>query len=214
MRAGISDAVAALSRYVALGRIGIAVHLSEIVARETGLGGYAYGADSCAIYVDPRCEALRSGARTNAAAIAVHELHHVLRMQHTAWPRFDEVCAGEVLVLEELATHCEVFLGYPEPQTVQEVQTPLTRECLETIAPIVGDPNAGWRWIYGLNGFPERVYKAIYPMGHAVVGAYLAQTGRTPIEALHTPWRDVWRCARAHDGQPSTDNSRARNVLP
>lgn len=45
VRAGISDAVAALGRYVALGRIGIAVHLSEIVAPATGLGGYTYGPD-------------------------------------------------------------------------------------------------------------------------------------------------------------------------
>jgi hypothetical protein len=204
VRAGIADAVAALRRHVALGRIGIAVHLSEIVARETGLGGYAYGPDSCAIYVDYRCEALRRDARANAAAITVHELHHVLRMQNPAWPRFAEVCAGEVLVLEGLATHCEVFLGYPEPQTVREARSALTLECLETIAPIIGNPDAGWRWIYGLNGFPERVYKAVYPMGHAVVGTYLARTGRTPIEALHTPWQDVWRCAMALDGQPGT----------
>ena len=197
VRAGIGDAVAALSRYVALGQIGIAVHLSEIVARETGLGGYAYGPDSCAIYVDCHSEALRCGARVNAAAITVHELHHVLRMQHATWPRFDAICAGEVLVLEGLATHCEMFLGYPEPQTVREARGELTLECLETIAPIVGKPDAGWRWIYGLNGFPERVYKAVYPMGHAIVGTYLGRTGRTPIEALHTPWQEVWRCAMA-----------------
>ena len=214
VRAGIGDAVAALSRHVALGNVGIAVHLSEIVARETGLGGYAYGPDSCAIHVDDRCDALRRDARINAAAVTVHELHHVLRMQHAACPRFSELCAGEVLVLEGLATHCEIFLGYPEPRSVHEAQDALTLECLERIAPIVDDPNATWHWIYGLNGFPERVYKAVYPMGPAVVGTYLAQTGRTPIEALHTPWQDVWRYAVMHGAQAGTENSRTQNVLP
>ena len=98
VRAGISDAISALRRHADLGNIGIAVHLSEIVARETGLGGYAHGPDSCAIYVDYGSEALSQNTRANAAAVTIHELHHVLRMRQRPWPRFFELCAGEVLV--------------------------------------------------------------------------------------------------------------------
>jgi hypothetical protein len=206
VRAGISDAISALRGHVDLGHIGIAVHLSELVGRETGLGGYAYGADSCAIYVDHGSEVLCQNTRANAAAIAIHELHHVLRMRQRPWPRFAEMCAGEVLALEGLATHCEMFLGYPEPRNVCATSEMLTLECLATIAPVVGDPGANWGWIYGLNGFPERVYRAVYPMGHCVVGAYLARTARTPITALGVPWEDIWREA--------SDLVEAGNALP
>ena len=206
VRAGINDAISALQSHTDLEGIGIAVHLSEIVGRETGLGGYAYGPDSCAIHVDYGCEALRQDTRANAAAITIHELHHVLRMRQRPWPRFDEVCAGEVLALEGLATRCEMFLGYPEPLTVCATSETLTLECLATIAPVIGDPGANWRWIYGLNGFPERVYKAVYPMGHCVAGAYLARTGHTPMTALSVPWQEIWREA--------SDLVQAGNALP
>ena len=165
VRDGISDAIAALRRHADLGDIGIAVHLSELVGQETGLGGYAYGPGSCAIYVDQGCEALRQNTRANAAAITIHELHHVLRMRQRPWSRFAEMCAGEVLALEGLATHCEMFLGFPEPSNVCATSEMLTLECLATIAPVVREPGANWRWIYGLNGFPQRVYKAVYPDG-------------------------------------------------
>ena len=206
IRAGISDALTALRSHTDLGDIGIAVHLSELVGRETGLGGYAYGPDSCAIYVDHGCQALCQNTRAHAGAITIHELHHVLRMRRRPWPRFAETCAGEILALEGLATHCEMFLGYPEPQTVYATSEVLTLECLATIAPVVGDPGANWGWIYGLNGFPERVYKAVYPMGHCVVAAYLAKTSRTPITALGVPWEDIWREA--------SDLVQAGNALP
>ena len=193
VRAGIDDAISILRPHADLGQIGIAVHLSEIVGRETGLGGFAYGPDSCAIHVDQGCDALRQDTRASAAAITVHELHHVLRMRQRPWPRFAEICAGEVLALEGLATRCEMFLGYPEPRTVSATSWPLTLECLATVAPVVDDPGANWQWIYNLSGFPERVYKAVYPMGHCVVGAYLARTGHTPITALGVPWEEIWR---------------------
>lgn len=193
VRSGIDDAVLALQCHGDLGNIGIAVHLSELVGRETGLGGYAYGPDSCAIYVDHGCEALHRDTRANAAAITIHELHHVLRMRQRSWPRSAGMCAGEVLVLEGLATHCEMFLGCPKPRNVCTTSDMLTLECLATIAPVVGDPHANWRWIYGLNGFPEQIYKAIYPMGHYVVGAYLARTAHTPMTALAVPWEEIWR---------------------
>ncbi len=193
VRAGIDDAITALRHHSDLDGIGIAVHLSEIVGRETGLGGYAYGPDSCAVHVDHRNEMLRQNTRANAAAIAIHELHHVLRMRHRPWPRFAEICAGEVLVLEGLATRCEMFLGYPEPQTVYATSEVLTLECLATIAPVIGNAGANWQWIYNLNGFPDRVYKAVYPMGHCVVGAYLSRTAHTPMTALGVPWEDIWQ---------------------
>ena len=193
VRAGIDDGVSALRRHADVEQIGIAVHLCELVARETGLGGFAFGPDSCAIYVDHGNDALSQDTRANAAAITIHELHHVLRMRRRPWPRFDELCAGEVLALEGLATQCEMFLGYPEPRTVWATSEMLTRDCLETVAPVVDKPGANWQWIYDLNGFPDRVYRAVYPMGHFVVGAYLARTGRTPMTALDVPWEDIWR---------------------
>lgn len=200
VRAGIDDAISALRCHADLGQIGIAVHLSELVARETGLGGYAYGPDSCAIYVDHGCQALSQDTRTNAATVTIHELHHVLRMRRRPWPRFDGMCAGEVLALEGLATQCEMFLGYPEPINVRATSEGLTRDCLATIAPVVGDPGANWQWIYALNGFPERVYKSVYPMGHCIVGAYLARTANTPMTALGVPWEEIWREASDHLG--------------
>ena len=193
VRAGIWDAVTALASHADLSHVGIVVHLSEMVGREIGLGGHAYGPDSCAIHVDPGCAALAQDTRRNAAAIAIHELHHVLRARHYRWLRFADLCAGEILALEGLATRCELFLGYPEPLNVRDWSGVLTQEYLARVAPIVGDPAAEWQWIYQLGEFPASVYRAVYPMGHRVVGAYLARSGLSPIEALGVPWEDIWQ---------------------
>ena len=67
---------------------------------------------------------------------------------------------------------------------------------LDRIAPIVGDPRAEWTWIYEPSGLPAEVSKAVYAMGHHVVGHYLARSGLTPLEAVGVPWREVWDVGR------------------
>lgn len=95
-------------------------------------------------------------------------------------------------MLEGPATRCQAFLGYPEPSTVRGITAVQVAPMLDRIAPIVGDPRAAWTWIYEPSGLPAEVSKAVYAMGHHVVGRYLARRGLTPLEAVDVPWREVW----------------------
>ena len=192
IRAGIDDGISALRRHVAVESVGIVVLLTEGVDAETGLGGRAYGPDACEIRVDEANAALRVGARVNAASVTVHELHHVLRMRHGMPRRFADLCAGDIIVLEGLATRCQSFFGYPDQSIVRGIMGEQVAPLLDRIAPIVGDPRAEWTWIYEPSGLPAEVYKAVYAMGHHVVGRYLARRGLTPLEAVGVPWREVW----------------------
>ncbi|TNC15964.1 hypothetical protein FF100_01475 [Methylobacterium terricola] len=190
IRAGIGEGVSALGQHLELGRIGIAVHVNELMGSEDGFGGLSLAPDSCRISVDPYSDMLPRVARPRAAAVAIHELHHVLRMRQPFWPRAADICAGEAIVLEGLATHCEMFLGQAEPWLVREARNPLTHQYLREITPDVADPRSNWGWIYRRRELPTGT--AIYPMGHAVVGAYLSAAGTTPIDAIGVPWQDVW----------------------
>ncbi|RYC30659.1 hypothetical protein D3273_17585 [Lichenibacterium minor] len=192
IRAGIDDALAALRQHLDVEDAGIVVLLAEGVDAETGMGGRAYGPDACEIRVDEASPALRVGTRVNAASVTVHELHHILRMRHGVPRRFADLCAGDVIVLEGLATQCQTFLGYPDPSIVRGITAEQVAPLLDRIAPIVGDPRAAWAWIYDPSGLPAEVHKAVYPMGHHVVGRYLARRGLTPLEAVGVPWREVW----------------------
>ena len=192
IRAGIDDGVAALRRHLDVENAGIVVLLTEGVDAETGMGGRAYGPDACEIRVDEASPALRVETRVNAASVAVHELHHVLRMRHGVPRRFADLCAGDIIVLEGLATRCQSFLGYPDQSIVRGITAEQAGPLLERIAPVVGDPRAEWTWIYEPSGLPTEVSKAVYAMGHHVVGRYLARRGLTPLEAVGVPWREVW----------------------
>ena len=192
VRAGIDEGIAALRRHLDVGRAGIVVLLTEGVDAETGMGGRAYGPDACEIRVDEASPALGVGTRVNAASVAVHELHHVLRMRHGVPRRFADLCAGDIIVLEGLATRCQSFLGYPDQSMVRGITAEQVVPLLDRVAPIVGDPRAGWTWIYEPSGLPAEVYKAVYAMGHHVVGRYLSQHGLTPLQAVGVPWREVW----------------------
>lgn len=192
IRAGIDDGIKALRRHLDIEGAGIVVLLNEGVDPETGIGGRAYGLDACEIRVDEASPALRVGTRINAASVTVHELHHVLRMRHGVPRRFAELCAGDIIVLEGLATRCQAFLGYPDPSIVRGITAEQVVPLLDRIAPVVGDPGADWAWIYGPSGLPAEAYKAVYAMGHHVVGRYLARSGLTPLEAVGVPWREVW----------------------
>lgn len=198
IRAGIDDGIAALRRYTVVDDLGIAVFVTEGVDWETGMGGRAYGPDACEIRVDETSPALGIGTRTNAASITAHELHHVLRMRHGFPRRFSDICAGDILVLEGLATHCQAFLGYPEQSIIREITGEQVAPLLERIAPEIGDATSNWMWIYEPSRLPASVFKAAYAMGHHVVGRYLARTGLSPIEAVGVPWREVWEVGH-HD---------------
>lgn len=192
IRAGIDDGIAALRRRLDVEGAGIVVLLTEGVDAETGMGGRAYGPDACEIRVDEASRALRVGTRVNAASVTVHELHHVLRMRHGMPRRFTDLCAGDIIVLEGLATRCQTFLGYPDPSMVRGITAEQVAPSLDRVAPIVGDPKAGWTWIYEPSGLPAEAGRAVYAMGHHVVGRYLARSGLTPLEAVGVPWREVW----------------------
>ena len=196
IRDGIDDGIAALRHHLDVEGVGIVVLLTEGVDAETGMGGRAYGPDACEIRVDEASPALRVGTRLNAASITVHEVHHVLRMRHGFPRRFADLGAGDVIVLEGLATRCQSFLGYPDQSTVRGITAEQVAPLLDRIAPIVGDPGAEWAWIYEPSGLPAEVYKAVYAMGHHVAGRYLARSGLTPPEAVGVPWREVWDIGR------------------
>lgn len=192
VRAGIDDGITVLRQHLEVGDVGIVVLLAEGVDAETGMGGRAYGPDACEIRIDEASPALRVGTRVNAASVTVHELHHVLRMRHGVPRRSADLCAGDVIVLEGLATRCQSFLGYPDPSVVRDITPEHVIPLLDRIAPVVGDPRAVWTWIYEPSGLPAEVYRAVYAMGHHVAGRYLARSGLTPLQAVGVPWREVW----------------------
>ena len=144
IRAGIDDGVTAMRRYVEVEGAGIVVLLTEGVDAETGMGGRAYGPDACEIRVDEGSPTLRTGTRVNAASVTVHELHHVLRMRHGVPRKFADLCAGDIIVMEGLATRCQSFLGYPDPSMVRGITAAQVTPLLDRIAPMVGDPRAEW----------------------------------------------------------------------
>ena len=47
---------------------------------------------------------------------------------------------------------------------------------------------------------PPEVYKAVYAMGHHIVGRYLTRSGLTPLEAVGAPWREVWNIGHGDAG--------------
>ena len=192
IRLGIEDGLAAFSRHWPVEKIDIAVHPSTFVAKETGMSGMAFGPENCAIYVDPLNAALPVETRAKAAAMTVHEIHHVLRMRHFSIERSEDWSAGEVLALEGLATQTEIFLGYPEPTTIQNVDETKVRRLLARLATIIDEPKADWGWINQPSGLPSQIYRAAYPMGHHLVGSYLARSSRDPIQGLTTSWREIW----------------------
>ncbi|MEM1300288.1 MAG: DUF2268 domain-containing putative Zn-dependent protease [Pseudomonadota bacterium] len=201
IRAGIDEGIAALEAHVPVAPIAIAVHQHANTSRFTGTGGRSYGPDSCVMWVDDANPVLGSDTRRKLARLTVHEVHHCLRQRHF-WPRrWQEWAGGEVLVLEGLATQCEAWLGYGEPLIVTGHDSARTRDLLDRLAPDIAatppeDGNPVWQWLYELNGYPEQVYRAVYPMGHLLVGRYLERTEHTPISALSVPWREIWETGR------------------
>jgi uncharacterized protein YjaZ len=193
--AGIEDGVALFRDHTEVAGVGISVHDSGFVAAETGFGGISYGPQSFALYVDPSSAALRLKTRLNAAATTVHELHHCLRQRTCPLRPYDRMCAGDVLVLEGLAVHCEEFLGFGRSPVVQDVSVDRVRPLIKRIAPVVSDPQANWAWIYEKNGLK---HGALYAMGYHIVSSYLSGVRSSPIVAMNVPWRDVWGACASH----------------
>lgn len=202
IRAGIDEGLVALAAHMPVAPIAIAVHQHEFTSRFTGLGGMSYGPDSCTIWVDDANPALRLDTRRKVASITVHEVHHCLRQRHFPHRHWTDWAGGEVLVLEGLAMQCEVWLGYEQSLNVTDYDSQHTDGLLDRLAPdIAAKPPEGgqpvWSWLYALNGYREQVYRALYPMGHLVVGRYLDRTGHDPITALSLPWQEIWEIGRA-----------------
>jgi uncharacterized protein YjaZ len=212
IRAGVEDGVALFRRHAKVENIGISVHDSGFVGDETGFGGISYGSQSFALYVDPDCEAARLNTRLHAAATTVHELHHCLRQRVCPLRPYSQMCAGDVLVLEGLAVHCEAFLGYGEAPAVQGVGIDGIRPLIERIAPIIGDHQADWAWIYERNGLK---HGALYAMRYHLVAPYLSANGTNPVAAIDAPWRaflDAFQASLAWwaNSAPSPDSPNRR----
>ena len=143
IRAGIDDGISALRRHLDVEDAGIVVLLAEGVDAETGMGGRAYGPDAGEIRVDEASPALRAGTRVNAASVTVHELHHVLRMRHGVPRRFAELCAGDIIVLEGLATGARPSSAFPTRPS-SGASRPSRSPPLDRIAPIIGYRGADW----------------------------------------------------------------------
>ena len=202
IRTGIDEGIGALEVHTPVAPIAISVHQHAYTSRFTGMGGMSYGPDSCAIWVDDANPVLGKDTRRNMASLTVHEVHHCLRQRHY-WPRrWQEWTGGEVLALEGLATQCETWLGYDEPLNVTEHDSRRTEDLLYRLAPHIAatPPENGqpvWQWMYEPSGYPEQVYRALYPMGHLLVGRFLERSGHTPISALPVPWQEIWELGRA-----------------
>jgi uncharacterized protein YjaZ len=187
--AGTEDGIALFRGHADVASVGISVHDSGFVAVETGFGGISYGPQSFSLYVDPSSDAVRLKTRFNAAATTVHELHHCLRQRSCPLRPYSRMCAGDVLILEGLAVHTEEFLGFGVPPSVRGVGIDEVRPLIDRIAPVVGDPQANWAWIYEQNGLR---HGALYSMGYHIVSTYLLPAGSTPIAAMKVPWQDFW----------------------
>lgn len=133
-------------------------------------------------------------------ALAVHELHHKVRLAFEPWSEGTTV--GQYLVLEGLAEAfaAEMFgeemLG-PWSRALSEVELdevrPVMREALEVTGfdeirgYIFGDWAASQAG-YEPRGLPDFVG---YSMGYRMVREYLRRTRHSAVEATYVPWREI-----------------------
>jgi uncharacterized protein YjaZ len=195
IRDGVEEGIDAFGRHANVENVGVAVHPHGYVSEFTGLGGMNYGPESFAVFADAAYEGLRVDTRRHAAAVTVHELHHALRTRRYLPKHLyssPELCAGEILVMEGLAIHCEYFLGFGPSLLVSNLSPKTVRALIEKVTAIIDQPKTNWYWIYELNDLPAPVYKAMYPMGFLIVAEYLHKHEVSPIDALHVPWQDFW----------------------
>jgi len=189
---GVKIGVESINQHIELNNIDITIVPHDYVHELTGVGGMTFGPESCSIYVNPNNLFLADHTHTNLPAIVVHELHHVLRMRTFDYTGSSVWCGGSVVVLEGLATQCETFLKYGKPVNVKDTELDNVIPLLKRLKPIADDKEANWYWIYELNNLPKYNYKAVYPMGYFLVGAYLETVSKNPIQALADSWEEIW----------------------
>ena len=133
-------------------------------------------------------------------ALAVHELHHKVRLAFEPW--YETTTVGQYLVLEGLAeafaaeTFGEELLGpWTKALSEDELEAarPALRDALEVSGfneirgYIFGDWAAA-RFGYEPRGLPDFVG---YSMGYRLVREYLRRTGRSAVEASYVPWGEI-----------------------
>lgn len=133
-------------------------------------------------------------------ALAVHELHHKVRLAFEPWDETTTV--GQYLVMEGLAEafaaerHGEELLGpWTEALSEDELESaqPVMQEALEVTGfneirgYIFGDWAAA-QFGYEPRGLPDFVG---YSMGYRIVREYLRCTGTSAVEATYVPWREI-----------------------
>ncbi len=193
IRLGIEDAAALLSAHLPVEKIDVTVQ-----PWEGAVYGRAYGPESCTLYVNPADSVLKKWPRQRLSQLCVHELHHVLRWRSMAIRSFDDWTTGEVLALEGLASHCELFLGFPSYPAL-EIDDALLQPLLDRIAPDIAAPYAEVSWFDGACDLPVENLRAANAMGHLVAKRFLERSGATPISAVHAPWQEVCRIGLAAD---------------
>ena len=138
-------------------------------------------------------------------SIAVHEMHHNVRLAFEPWTRATTV--GQYVVLEGLAEAFaaeavgEELLGpWPNALSERELEEarPVFRDALEVsgfdeIRGYVFGDWAASRMGYVPRGLPDF---AGYAMGYRIVREYLQRSGRTAAEATYVPWREIVDGAR------------------
>lgn len=187
IRDGVADAVAKFSAHLPIQQVDIIVQLYEF-----GIHARTFGPESVTVYVNPNDTLLLSWTKDHFSQLVAHELHHVLRWRSLSIRTFDDWTPGEILVLEGLATNCELFLGYPTYDSL-EIDDNLIEPLLCRLRPDVGAKYSQINWLDSDAGLSCTGMRAANPMGHLLVRRFLEQTeGATPISALAIPWQEVW----------------------
>ncbi|MEM9963458.1 MAG: DUF2268 domain-containing putative Zn-dependent protease [Pseudomonadota bacterium] len=186
VRNGVIDAAQRFSAYVDVRQIDVVIQLCEFEVHAR-----TFGPESFAIYLNPNDSILSEWTQGHFSHLAAHEFHHTLRWRSLSIRSFEDWTPGEVLVLEGLATNCELFLRYPAHDALK-VADKLVEPLLDKLKPDVDARYSEVNWFDREAGLPCPGIRAATAMGHLLVRRFLKQTNATPISALAVPWREVW----------------------
>ena len=167
----------------------------DLMERHAGYMGGASFSDWILAYVWPTDYNL-----PRLPALAVHELHHKVRLAFEPWD--DTTTVGQYLVLEGLAEAFaaerfgEDLLGpWTKALSEDELEAarPVMRDALEVSGfnKIRGYIFGDWaapQFGYEPRGLPDFVG---YSMGYRLVREYLGRTGRSAVEASYVPWGEI-----------------------
>lgn len=167
----------------------------DLMERHAGYMGGASFSDWILVYVWPTDYNL-----PRLPALAVHELHHKVRLAFEPWDETTTV--GQYLVLEGLAEAFaaerfgEDLLGpWTKALSEDELEAarPVMRDALEVSGfnEIRGYIFGDWaapQFGYEPRGLPDFVG---YSMGYRLVREYLGRTGRSAVEASYVPWGEI-----------------------